>query len=159
MITKILFIAIFQFTISFLDLCFLKIPTLIRNAELHSFSPFYLNCLFEFSLRKTVEKCVDFVDYLVIWHEVTTTEMFLEVWKQPKIAQGEIWRVLWMRWQFNIDVFEVFLHQSHNMRTYIILVRDLPLLQFPMLPINMSLDDYQDVIFLVDSCLCGTKCW
>ncbi len=61
-----LFIAIFRSTISFLDLFILKIPTLICNAEFHSFSPLYLDCFFKFSLRKTVEKCVDFVDYLVV---------------------------------------------------------------------------------------------
>ncbi len=57
---------IFQFTISFLGSCFLKIPTLIRNAQFHSFSPFYLDCLIEFGPWKTVEKCVDFIDYLVV---------------------------------------------------------------------------------------------
>ncbi len=58
--------AIFRFKISFLCSHFLKIPTLIRNAVFHSFNPFYLDCLFEFGLMKTVEKCVDFVDYLVV---------------------------------------------------------------------------------------------
>ncbi len=62
---------------------FFKILTLIRNAEFHSFSPFYLDCLSKFTLRKTD---------LVVWHESTTTEMLLEGWKQPKIAWGEIWR-------------------------------------------------------------------
>ncbi len=38
----------------------------IRNAEFRSFSSFYLDCLFEFDLGKTVRKCVDFVDYLVV---------------------------------------------------------------------------------------------
>ncbi len=46
--------------------CFLKIPTIIRYTGFHSFSPCYLDCLFKFGLRKTVEKCVNFVDYLVV---------------------------------------------------------------------------------------------
>ncbi len=43
-----------------------------------------------------------------------------------KNCKGGIWRVRWMRWQFGISVFEVFLHQSCSMRTRIILVQDRP---------------------------------
>ncbi len=99
---------------------FLKIPTFICNAQFHSLSLFYLDCLFEFGLGKTVEKCVDFVDYLVIWYESTTMEMLLQGLKWPNMPWDKIWCVRWMRWKFNIDVFEVFLHQLLSMVTHII---------------------------------------
>ncbi len=120
---KNLFITVFLFTISFPGSFFLKISTLIRNVEFHFFSPFYLDCLFKFGLRKTVEKCVKFVDYLVLC-KTTTMRCFLRVKKRPIIAQGEIWRVQWMRRQFNIGVLEVFLHQWYSMGIHIILVQD-----------------------------------
>ncbi len=114
---KILFIAIFRFTISFLGLHFLKTPTLIRNAKFHSFDSFYLDCLFKFGLREIVEKCVDFVNYRITWQESMTTKMLLEGWQHPKIAHGEIWWVWRMRWPFNISVFEVFLYQLRSIGT------------------------------------------
>ncbi len=58
---KFLFSVIFRLTISFLGSHSLKIPNLSRDAEFHSFSPFYLDCLFKFILKKTVEKFVNFV--------------------------------------------------------------------------------------------------
>ncbi len=35
------------------------------QSQCHSFSPFF-DCLIEFSLRKTIEKCVYFIDYFVV---------------------------------------------------------------------------------------------
>ncbi len=149
---KFFFVAIFRFTISFLDFRFLKIPTLICNAEFRSFSPFYLECLFKFGTNKTVGKCEDFIDYLVVWCKSTTTEMLLEGQKQPKITPCDIWQV----WRKKVAVqhccFEVFLHHFCSMGTLIILVQDPLVLQFQAFPINMSPKDLQDfeVIFLVD---------
>ncbi len=47
--------------------------------------------LFEFSMRKTVEKCVVFINCPVVRHESTTMDMLLEGRKQPKITEDEIW--------------------------------------------------------------------
>ncbi len=83
-------------------------------------------------------------------------DMLLEGWKQPKIAQGEIEGVQRMKWQFNIDVIEVFLYQWGSMETRIILVQDPLVFQFWEFPINMPPEDLRDfeVIFLV-----GGRLW
>ncbi len=52
---------------------------LIRHAEFHYFNPFYLDCLFKFDLWKTFRKCVDFVNYFVVWCKSTTSEVPLMV--------------------------------------------------------------------------------
>ncbi len=73
-----LFITTFRFTISFLSLRCLKISTLIRNADFHSFISYYLDYLFEFGIRKTIEKRVDLVDYLVVRHKLETAKNRME---------------------------------------------------------------------------------
>ncbi len=85
---KNLFVTIFRITISFLDSHILNIPAHIRNAEFYSFNLFYLDCLFKFSPKKTAEKYTNFVDYLIVWCESTTTALLLESWKQPQNSTG-----------------------------------------------------------------------
>ncbi len=59
----------------------------------------------------------------------------------------------------NIDVFEVFLYQSHSMEGRIILVQDLLVLHFRAFLINMPQEDLQDfeIIFLADGIFGDTK--
>ncbi len=152
---KILFVTISNFKISFSSYRFLKIPTFIYNAQFHSFSPFYLDCLFKFGRRKTVEKFVDFVDYLIVWCKLTTSEMLFEDQKQPKITRSRSGE----HGEWGDCSTLVFSRDFCTIRTvwgiHISLVQDRPVLQFQPFLINMPLKDLQDfkVIFFVDGCL------
>ncbi len=66
----------------------LHVVILIKYAEFHSLGLLNLDCLFKFSLESTVEKCVEFIDFLVVRYKLMTTEMFLEDWKELKNRMG-----------------------------------------------------------------------
>ncbi len=127
-------------------------PTLIRNADFHPFSSFYLGCLFEFKLRKTIENYVDFVDYLVVWCKSTTNNHRDVSWGS-ETAKNLMRCGKYGGWGDSYtNVIEVFLHRLLSMGMHIILVEDPPVLQFQAFPVNMPLEELQDfeLIFLVD---------
>ncbi len=114
---------IYQFAISFLGLHSLKISNIICNAQFHSFDPFYLDCLFKFGLRKIVEKCVDFVDCLVVWWIDNHRDAS---WGSETTKNCAGWDLASTvnEMLFKIGAFEVFLHQSCIIGMFIILVQD-----------------------------------
>ncbi len=74
---------------------------------------------------------------LLITFEELGSHVMLQGWKQPEIAQGEIWTVCWMHHHFNATPLEPLLNKMSCMRMRIVTMEYPPSREFWLFLLNV----------------------